>query len=136
MEDNKTPEVETEQIENATEEKAEVETAEEPETFPREYVQKLRKESADHRAKAKDRDDLAQRLHTAQVAATGRLADPSDLAFDEALLDDEAALNAAIDALLEKKPHLASRMPKGDIGQGVGGGGDDVSLSALLRQGA
>ena len=35
-------------------------TPSEPETFSREYVEKLRKEAADHRVKAKDRDDLAR----------------------------------------------------------------------------
>ena len=89
------------------------------ETFPREYVEKLRKENADARVKAKRADDLAARLHTALVAATGRLADPSDLPFDDAHLEDADALNAAVDALLARKPHLASRRPVGSIGQGA-----------------
>ncbi len=46
-----------------------------PETFPREYVKKLRKESAGYRERAQQADTYAQRLHTALVAATGRLAD-------------------------------------------------------------
>lgn len=53
-----------------------------PDTFPRDYVEKLRKEAADARVKAKDRDDLAHRLHATLVASAGRLADPSDLPFD------------------------------------------------------
>lgn len=105
----------------------------EPDTFPRDYVEKLRKEAADARVKAKDRDDLARRLHTALVAATGRLADPSDLAYDEAHLADEDALSAALDDLLARKPHLASRRPRGDVGQGVGGSTTSVDLAGILR---
>lgn len=106
------------------------------ETFPREYVEKLRKENADARVKAKRADDLAARLHTALVAATGRLADPSDLAFDDAHLDDADALNAAVDELLARKPHLASRRPVGDVGQGVSVPASSVDLAGILRQSA
>lgn len=106
------------------------------ETFPREYVEKLRKENADARVKAKRADDLAARLHTALVAATGRLADPSDLPFDDAHLEDEDALNAAVDALLARKPHLASRRPAGSIGQGATAPADSVSLAGILRHNA
>jgi hypothetical protein len=53
----------------------------------------------------------------------GRLADPSDLDYDEAHLTDPDALNAAIDALLRAKPHMASRIPVPgtNIGQGQQG---------------
>ena len=108
----------------------------EPDTFPREYVEQLRKEAADARVKVKDRDTLAERLHVANVAATGRLADPTDLPFDEAYLDDEHVLTEAIDALLERKPHLASRRPVGDIGQGASTGAESVSLAGILRANA
>ncbi|WP_448810465.1 hypothetical protein [Agromyces bauzanensis] len=108
----------------------------EPETFPREYVQKLRDESARYRQRASDRDTLAGRLHTALVAATGRLADPTDLPFDDAHLDDPDALTAALDALLDRKPHLATRKPSGNIGQGASVVADTVSLSGLLRANA
>ena len=40
------------------------------------------------------------------MAATGRLADPSDLPFDESHIDYPEALTAAIDDLLTRKPHL------------------------------
>lgn len=106
---------------------------EEPETFPREYVQKLRDEAAKYRTKAGKADDLAHRLHIALVTATGRLADPSDLPFDESHLTDPAALVAAMDDLLAKKPHLASRKPSGDVGQGAGSGSDDFNLAGMLR---
>jgi len=62
----------------------------------RAYVEKLREEAAKHRTRAGDRDTLAQRLHTALVTATGRLADPSNLTYDEAHLDEDA-LTAALD---------------------------------------
>lgn len=110
---------------------------EEPETFPKEYVEKLRKENGDNRVKAKRADDLAKRLHTALVRESGRLADPSDLPFDEAHLEDPEALTAAIDDLLTRKAHLASRRPSGDIGQGVLSEDDDnVSLAGILRSNA
>jgi len=105
----------------------------EPETFPREYVQQLRDESAKYRTRASDRDDVANRLHVALVTATGRLADPTDLTFDEAHLEDPAALEAAIDLLVKKKPHLASRRPTGEVGQGVAPDAGSVSLAGILR---
>lgn len=105
-----------------------------PDTFPRDYVEKLRDENAKYRQRAQRSDDLAQRLHEALVAATGRLQDPSDLAFNEDHLDDPEALQAAIEDLLARKPHLASRRPLGDIGQGVTNGNTgEVDLAALLR---
>ena len=104
------------------------------ETFPREYVEKLRKEAAEARLKAKKADDYARALFAARVAATGRLADASDLPFDPELVDDTDALKAAIDELLEAHPHYASRTPQGDIGQGVGAASqDDVDLAGILR---
>lgn len=104
-------------------------------TFPREYVEQLRKEAADNRVKAKRTDELAGRLHTHLVAATGRLADPTDLPFDPDHLEDPDALEAAITDLLETKPHLASRVPRGNIGQGsTGDSRDEASLLGLLNR--
>lgn len=104
-----------------------------PETFPKAYVEQLRKEAADNRVKAKRTDDLAGRLHAQLVASTGKLADPTDLPFDEAHLDDPGALDAAIESLIEAKPHLASRTPRGNIGQGgVGKSDDGFSLAGWL----
>ncbi|MGP5257798.1 hypothetical protein [Glutamicibacter ardleyensis] len=113
-----------------------LETAEDAETFPRSYVEKLRKEAAGHRDRAKRADDLAARLHTALVEGTGRLADARDLPFDESHLDDPVALSEAIDAVLADKPHLATRKPMGNIGQGVAPVSNDVSLGGILRAGA
>lgn len=126
---NPTPEQET--VEQVI---PEVSPEPEPETFPAAYVQKLRQEAADARVKAKRTDDLATRLHTALVAATGRLADPTDMPFDDAHLEDDTALTDALDALLKAKPHLASRRPRGDVGQGQSGGSGTFDLAGMLRQ--
>lgn len=107
-----------------------------PETFPREYVEQLRQEAAEARVKAKKADTYAEQLFYARVAATGRLADPSDLPFDADALDDLPAMEAAIDTLIATKPHLASRTPRGDIGQGITTTDTDVNLAAILRRGA
>lgn len=107
----------------------------EPDTFPREVVEKLRKEAGKYRQRAQRGDAYAQRLHTELVKATGRLADPSDLEFDENHLDDPDALTAAVDELLAKKPHLASRKPAGDIGQGNrGSSAQPFSLLQMLKE--
>lgn len=115
-------------------------TPPEGDTFPREYVEKLRKEAGDHRTAAKVATEalepLQQRLHALLVAGTGRLADPSDLPFDAAHLDSEEALTAALDDLLARKPHLASRRVVGDVGQGAGTPKPEFSLAGLLAAGA
>lgn len=107
----------------------------ETETFSRTYVEKLRRENAGYRERANRSDELAQRLHTALVAATGRMADPTDLAFNADHLEDEQALTDAIDELLTRKPHLASRRLAGDVGQGNRGSAADapVNLADMLR---
>ena len=55
----------------------------EAETFPREYVEQLRNENARYRQRAQQADELAHRLHVELARATGRLADPTDLPFEE-----------------------------------------------------
>ena len=107
-----------------------------PETFPREYVLKLRDENAKYRQRAGQSDDLAKRLHLELVKATGRLADPTDLPYDDAHLADADTLTAAVEALLAAKPHLASRKPTGDIGQGATAVDSGFSLAGMLRSGA
>ena len=54
--------------------------------------------------------------------------------FDESHIDNPEALTAALDELLSKKPHLASRRPIGEIGQGATPSTDNVDLAAILRQ--
>jgi hypothetical protein len=107
-----------------------------PETFPREYVEKLRDENAKYRQRAGQTDQLAQRLHLELVKATGRLADPTDLPYDADHISDPANMVTAIDDLLATKPHLANRKPTGTIGQGASVVADNVSLSGLLRSNA
>lgn len=121
--------VEDTDVDEATEETPE----EEPETFPRSVVEKLRRENAGYREKAKKAEQWAHELHAARVASTGRLADPSDLPFDESHLEDLPRLEAAIDELLQSKPHLASRKPRGEIGQGLTSGSGNVDLAGILR---
>jgi hypothetical protein len=115
--------------------------AEQSETFDRPYVERLRTEAAEGRVKGKRADALAAALVSAYAAQSGRLADPSDLAFSDDLLDDDglvdtAKVEAAVEALLVAKPHLASRTPLGDVGQGARPESDEVSLAGLLRAGA
>ncbi|WP_044080337.1 hypothetical protein [Mycobacterium canetti] len=109
---------------------------EEPDTFPRSYVEELRQENGRYRQRAQQADQYAQRLHTELVRATGRLADPTDLPFDAEHLDDPDKLTAAIDDLLARKPHLTNRRPIGDIGQGATPSGSTVDLAAILRRSA
>lgn len=112
---------------------AEAGEGDQPDTFPRSYVEQLRQENGKYRQRAQRADELARRLHRVLVEQTGRLADPSDLAFDEAHLDDPEALTAAVDALLASKPHLASRKVIGDVGQGASGASGEVNLLGILR---
>ena len=111
-------------------------TPEDQDMFPRDVVEKLRRENAAARTKAKDRDTLAQRLHRVLVEQTGRLADPTDLPFDEAHLTDPEALTAAIDELLTRKPHLAARTFHGNIGQGATTDPASIGLATILRHNA
>lgn len=124
---------------HATEDTAEVVQSASPgpdaeqDTFSRDYVEKLRQENGKYRQRAQRADELAHRLHTALVTATGRLADPTDLEFSEEHLEDPEALEAAVEALLTLKPHLAARRPRGDVGQGATSSGATVDLAGLLR---
>ncbi len=118
---------------DATEPGTDSASADEPDTFPRAVVEELRRENARYRTRAGQADDMATRLHLELVRATNRLADPSDLPFDENHLEDVSILDAAIDQLLARKPHLASRRPSGDIGQGATAEAASVDLAGILR---
>jgi len=122
-------------VSNATPEGSDLKSEQdsEPETFTRDYVEGLRQENGKYRQRAARADELAERLHTELVRATGRLADPSDLAFDADHLTDAGKMVAAIDDLLTRKPHLGSRKPIGEIGQGVSPSAGSVDLAAILR---
>lgn len=108
----------------------------EQETFPRSYVEELRQENGRYRQRAARADDLAAALWSARVEATGRLADPSDLPLPEDgdPLDGDL-IEMSISDLLTAKPHLASRRPRGDVGQGATGQTTSVDLAGLLRAG-
>lgn len=104
-----------------------------PDTFPRAYVEDLRKENADYRNRAKAADDLAKRLHTELVRATGKLADPTDMPFDAEHLEDPDKLTASIDQLLSAKPHLKARLIVGAVGQGESGTTTGVDLLGIMQ---
>lgn len=115
------------------------ESDESSDTFPRSYVEKLRTEAKDHRHRAETAEarseELTRQLFTLRVQATGKLADPTDLEFDADLLTDDETLNAAIDDLLSRKPHLKARKIGGSVGQGVTGNKEaPFSLLGRLRQ--
>ena len=99
-------------------------------------VKKLRNEAAGNRVKAREAGELAEQraaaLFTALVKLDGRLADPSDLPYSEEYLTDEAALERAISELLERKPGLAARQYRGNIGAGVKGD-SPTSLIEIMR---
>ena len=110
------------------------EVEDEPDTFPRSVVEDLRKEAATYRTKAKDRDELAAALWTARVEATGRLADATDLPLpDDVDPLDVDAVTTAIDELLDRKPHLADRRPRGYVGQGITTRTESTDLAGILR---
>lgn len=108
-------------------------------TFPRSYVEDLRKESAGYRDRAKTAEEradaLAKRLHAALVAATNRLENPADLPYDAEHLDDGDKLSAALDALLADRPYMAKRVVKGDAGQGARGDRPSAPTFADLLRG-
>ncbi|MCV7195404.1 hypothetical protein H7J74_02745 [Mycobacterium angelicum] len=106
-------------------------------TFPRSYVEDLRKESAGYRDRAKQAEDradaLAKQLHAELVKATGKLENPADLPFDSSHIEHPEKLAEAIDALLADRPYFAKRKIAGDIGQGNRGTAEPVSLLGLLK---
>ncbi|OBB57957.1 hypothetical protein A5757_19265 [Mycobacterium sp. 852013-51886_SCH5428379] len=97
-------------------------------SFPREYVETLRRESAGHRDKARTAearaDELARALFTARVAALGMVENPAEIAYDADLLDDADALSAAIEAAITERPYIKARRVTGSVGQGAQGGRD------------
>jgi hypothetical protein len=96
----------------------------EPETYDEKYVERLRRENAAERAKAKERQDKLNRVTIAQGAS--KLANHEDLLlhnpdadiYDDAGDVDTTKLAEAVDELLEEKPYLAARKFGGDVGQG------------------
>lgn len=117
-------------------------TEEEPDTFPRAYVEQLRQEAAENRKKAEQVSTLREALHAAylRLGTQGILHDPEALAWSEDFtgedgLPDVERIRAAAEALAEAQPWLSR--PRGDVGQGYRGETSDaVSLADLLRVGA
>ena len=111
------------------------ESDDEPAGDERSEIGKVRREAAAYRTKLRDAekrvDELSRRLVAARVKESGRLADPDDMPYDESLLDDDN-LTAAIDDLIERKPHLKARS-FGNVGQHDQKRGESVSLGSLLR---
>ena len=135
--DTATEDTSTDEVEETPEDTS----TDEPQTFDRTYVEELREQAAGYRVKAKRADVLAGRLVTAYAAATGKLADPTDLPVTDELLDDDGLPDAkkieqAIADLIVRKPHLAARRVAGDVGQGARPTEDTFSLQSLLRAGA
>lgn len=112
----------------------------EGDSFPREYVERLRAEAATARQQRTEERDaraaLEADLWTARVSALGTLADPSDLPHPPGTEPTAEAVAEAVAALLEAKPHLARRRVTGSIGQGEGTHAAPVSLAAMLAAGA
>lgn len=120
-----------------------VQTTDEPDSFPRDYVTKLREEAAESRTAAKAASERGDELfelllyRTAEQATAGILHDPSDLPREGDYLDDETGfpsadkIRAAAEALAEAKPWLAR--PRGDVSQGAHPVNEDVSFGDLIR---
>lgn len=121
---------------------------EDADTFPREYVEKLRRESASLRDRLREaeeardgvterEEDLSRRLHAALLAQDGRLVDVEALPYAPEHLETPEALTSAVDALLERKPYLSAKryatIPQGATPTSAA---DGFSLGAMLRGGA
>lgn len=128
----------TESEEPAASETEETDT-EDNENSGNDQIAEVRREAAGYRTKLRDTEAHLQRVQSelfhAKVAATGRLADASDMPVNVELLDDGDALNTAIDELLQSKPHLKARS-FGGIGQGEQPERSSVSLGGILRRNA
>src|SRR5699024_6433518 len=110
-------------------------------TFPRAYVEQLRRKGQNYRHRAQRAEtraeQLARELYRSRVAELGLLADPDDMEYDGELLMDGAALRAAVTELVRSRPHLAARRARGDIGQHEQpAGAPGQSLGAILRRNA
>lgn len=110
-------------------------------TFPRDYVEQLRRKSSGYRLRAQKAEETAEQLgrelYRLRVESLGILADPDDLPYDADLLGDTERLREAAEQLAQSKPHLRARRAGGNIGQHEhGAAGDGFSLLGALRAGA
>lgn len=94
----------------------------ENDTFPRSYVEELRRENASYRDKARAAqsqiDELSRELFTAKVQATGKVENPTEIPYNADILNDPDALSEAIDAAVSERPYIKRRTITGDAGQG------------------
>ena len=101
---------------------------------------RARRQAARYRRELRDSQtrsgELEAALWRARLELDGRLADPDDLELDPELVDDPDGIRQAVDALLERKPHLRSRRIRERAGQGEGSASASVSLAELLARGA
>lgn len=136
------PEEELEQPQDATEE-----SESDGDTFPRDYVEKLRQESAESRTARKDAEQQLAALQDAYrglavtQAVSDVLADSTDLPWSDDYLDAETGLvdaskvRTAAEELALAKPHLARA--RGDAGQGYRStNSGTVNLADMLRSNA
>lgn len=105
-------------------------------TFDYDYVKSLRDESQNYRTQLREQQgtekELRASLWATKLAAMGKLADPTDLPMpDDADPTDDDAMSAAVEDLLSRKPHLAARRARGDIGQHETPDSDDDTFSLL-----
>ena len=89
-------------------------------TFPREYVEQLRAEAAEHGVRAKRANEGTARLLAATVreATAGIFADATDLPADGDYPDEDGwpdpdRITSAARGLVDRKAHLADRRPRG-----------------------
>ena len=134
-------ELDPEQDDDGDELDPEQDDADDGDSFPRAYVEQLRRKQQTyrHRAKAAElrAEQLARELYRSRVDELGLLADPDDMEYDDELLMDGAALRAAVTELVRSRPHLAARRVRGDIGQHEQpAGAPGQSLGAILRRNA
>lgn len=98
-------------------------------------IAQARKEAAEEVRGEMMREIVRAKL---SAAATGRLADPDDaVAFIDItdLQDEPEAISGALDALLERKPHLAASATRSSgFDAGARGSGDPSDMNALIRR--
>lgn len=80
-------------------------------------------------------EDYGRRLFTELVRSSGKLTDATDMPYSEELLENPEELAAAIDDLIEQKPHLKARQFQ-NIGQHGRAERPGVSLADILRNNA
>ncbi len=96
-----------------------------------------------NRCRVRDKDGsvvmrLRQESHATREAAEARLTELNAAKHthttDPGEQRKQVVVSRAIDELLARKPHLASRRPTGEIGQGASPSATTVDLAAMLRQ--